>query len=64
MLKALFRNLFTSVAKPRPLGRWAIGGDWETRARLASQDSCCCTYLHKRECIVVGDDVVIIWHTG
>lgn len=31
------------ASKPPPLGRWAVDGDWETRAMLATVDSCCCT---------------------
>ena len=34
----LRRVRFTSVR--RPLGRWLVSGDWERRARLATQDSC------------------------
>ena len=33
---------------PRPLGRWAVTGDWETRAMLATMDSCCCTAAHSK----------------
>ena len=31
------------ASAPPPLGRWAVTGDWETRAMLATMDSCCCT---------------------
>ena len=35
----MLRRLFTR--KPlQPVGRWMIGGNWQRRAQLASEDSC------------------------
>ena len=58
MLSWLARVLRVRTGAPTPLGRWAVGGDWETRARLASQDSCCCTQSQVTQYVIVGDDVI------
>ena len=63
MLKTLLESIVRrSSSKPTPLGRWAVTGNWELRARLASLDSCCCsTHPHdKPQFIVVEDDIIII----
>ena len=42
----MLRRLLLRKPQRQPVGRWIIGGDWERRAQLASEDSCyCVTHL-------------------